>query len=65
MAFTCPHCDWTDELTSTPAATVAATQRKEPPMYDQDDRCTSCGEHIADPHAPECPAELDTREDHP
>lgn len=24
--------------------------------YGADDRCRHCGEHIADPHAPECPA---------
>lgn len=24
--------------------------------YDPADRCRACGEHIADPHAPECPA---------
>lgn len=23
--------------------------------YDATDRCRECGEHIADPHAPECP----------
>ncbi len=23
--------------------------------YDADNLCTSCGEHIADPHAPQCP----------
>ena len=23
--------------------------------YDDNDRCTGCGEHIADPHAPNCP----------
>lgn len=28
--------------------------------YDQTNRCTYCGEHIADPHAPECPAERPT-----
>lgn len=26
------------------------------PEYDRDNRCTQCGEHLADPHAPECPA---------
>lgn len=27
--------------------------------YTQDDRCTDCEAHIAEPHAPQCPAELD------
>lgn len=27
--------------------------------YNQHDRCTDCAAHIADPHAPECPSELD------
>ena len=26
-------------------------------QYDPDDRCRACGEHVADPHAPTCPAE--------
>ena len=25
------------------------------PSFDRFDRCTACGEHIADPHAPACP----------
>lgn len=25
------------------------------PEYDEDNRCTLCGEHLANPHAPECP----------
>lgn len=25
--------------------------------YGTDDRCRYCGEHLADPHAPECPAD--------
>ena len=24
-------------------------------MYGTDDRCVDCGEHFADPHAPNCP----------
>ena len=27
-----------------------------PMTYDRNNECTECGEHIADPHAPECPA---------
>lgn len=35
---------------TTPNSTVTAVG------YDEDNRCRACGEHIADPHAPECPA---------
>ncbi len=30
--------------------------------YDEDDRCRACGEHIAEPHAPGCPADADAEE---
>lgn len=29
--------------------------------YDAEDSCLACGEHISDPHSPECPAEVTSR----
>lgn len=35
--------------------TTTAVQTRRQTGYDADNRCTTCGEHIADPHAPGCP----------
>src|SRR4051812_13523151 len=42
---------------------IVARVLAELPEYGPDNRCTLCGSHIADPHAPECPrGDDDSRE---
>jgi hypothetical protein len=43
------------EAADTPRPYQEAYPRTDVDGYDADDRCEHCGEHIADPHAPDCP----------
>lgn len=44
-----------EEAESNPNSTIAGIG------YDMLNRCRACGAHIADPHAPQCPAEVASR----
>lgn len=45
-----------DALPPTPDSESRASQEK---VLDDDDCCVTCGEHFADPHAPDCPRDVE------